>query len=153
VTESAERVPRVAPSFETRRRAAPQDEASRRGEDAAPQDEVGDAARTAAPQDEVLALKVLMVRSAAEPRVSNHGHELRWQGLRRQTPSTRRPGCRVICPAGKISTPHQKPVQPRFEKYFAFSETQIRGMDCVSRPDKRGVSRSSRTRGGMQWTR
>ena len=56
-------------------------------------------------------------------------------------------------PVGQSPRFHRKPVQPCLEKYFAFSETQISCIDDPSRPGKRGVSRSSRTRGGMRWTR
>ena len=45
------------------------------------------------------------------------------------------------------------PVQSRAQKYSAFLTPQISGYFRASRLDKRGVSRSSRTRGGMWWTR
>ena len=44
-------------------------------------------------------------------------------------------------------------VQSSAEKYTAFPRTQISGYFHPSRPGKRGVSRSSRTRDGMRWTR
>src|SRR5258706_2694063 len=43
-------------------------------------------------------------------------------------------------------------VQPHLQKYFGFSEIQIKLYDSLSRPTKER-SRSSRTRGGMRWTR
>jgi hypothetical protein len=47
---------------------------------------------------------------------------------------------------------HPKPVQPSREKYFCFSEMQIRLLIWASHP-ARGALRTSRTRGGMRWTR
>src|SRR4051812_35382634 len=43
-------------------------------------------------------------------------------------------------------------VQPHFEKYFGFLSTQITTVVRTVSSHQRGVSRSSRTRGGMQWT-
>jgi hypothetical protein len=43
-------------------------------------------------------------------------------------------------------------VQPPLQKYFDFSETQIRLHDLPSRPTE-GRWPSSLTRGGMRWTR
>src|SRR5437763_11320690 len=69
-------------------------------------------------------------------------------------PCVRRTTCGWFdLPVGQNQSLQRKPVQSCVEKYFAFSETQIRCIDGVSRPEKRGVSRSSRTRGGMRWTR
>ena len=53
-------------------------------------------------------------------------------------------------PDGQIT---QKPVQPCCEKYSAFAVAQISDLNPAVSPDERGGSRSSRTRGGMQWTR
>jgi hypothetical protein len=39
------------------------------------------------------------------------------------------------------------------QKYFASRPAQIRCISDPSCPTERGVSRSSRTRGGMRWTR
>src|SRR5882762_6313027 len=39
------------------------------------------------------------------------------------------------------------------EKYFCFHEPQINSRTFRIPPHQRGVSRSSRTRGGMRWTR
>ena len=47
---------------------------------------------------------------------------------------------------------HPKPVQPSREKYFCFSEMKIRLLILPSHP-ARGALRTSRTRGGMRWTR
>jgi hypothetical protein len=44
-------------------------------------------------------------------------------------------------------------VQSHCEKYFAFDVGQISGFSPPVSPDKRGGSRSSRTRGEMRWTR
>jgi hypothetical protein len=44
-------------------------------------------------------------------------------------------------------------VQPVSKKYFCFSEMQIRGISRPVPSHSRGGSRSSRTRGGMRWTR
>jgi hypothetical protein len=43
-------------------------------------------------------------------------------------------------------------VQSLPRKHSALHPTQISGICALSRPDKRGVSRSSRTRDGMRWT-
>ena len=53
-------------------------------------------------------------------------------------------------PAGQIT---QNPVQPLAQKYSASHVAQITGMTPPVSPDERGGSRSSRTRGGMRWTR
>jgi hypothetical protein len=45
------------------------------------------------------------------------------------------------------------PVQPCFEKFSAFRFTQITSITPAVPPHSRGVSRSSRTRGWMRWTR
>jgi len=50
-------------------------------------------------------------------------------------------------PVGQIS------VQPRCEKYFCFRAPQITSRTFRIPPHNRGVSRSSRTRGGGRWTR
>jgi hypothetical protein len=50
-------------------------------------------------------------------------------------------------PVGQIS------VQPRFEKYFASPFGRNSSIDSNRPTPQRGVSRSSRTRGGMRWTR
>src|SRR6266702_2281673 len=55
-----------------------------------------------------------------------------------------------IHPTGKSP---QNPVQPVSEKYFAFAVGQITDLTSPVSPDERGGSRSSRTRGGMRWTR
>jgi len=44
------------------------------------------------------------------------------------------------------------PVQPRPKKYSAFAVGQITAITSPVHPGKRGVSRSSRTRGWMRWT-
>src|SRR5215218_11183827 len=44
------------------------------------------------------------------------------------------------------------PVQSHFEKYFGFLATQITTVVRTVSSHQRGVSRSSRTRGGMRWT-
>ena len=59
---------------------------------------------------------------------------------------------RQIDPTGKSLLIFRNRVKPRNQKYFASRLTQIR---CISFPvssHSRGVSRSSRTRGGMRWT-
>ena len=48
---------------------------------------------------------------------------------------------------------HPKPVQTFAQKYFAFAVGQITDLTSRVSPDERGGSRSSRTRGGMRWTR
>ena len=45
------------------------------------------------------------------------------------------------------------PVKPRLKKYSDFQNTQITTTKLPSRPTRKGRSRSSRTRGGMRWTR
>src|SRR5213075_1048050 len=44
-------------------------------------------------------------------------------------------------------------VKPTNKKYFASVVGQISDLNPPVSPDKRGGSRSSRTRGGMRWTR
>jgi hypothetical protein len=44
-------------------------------------------------------------------------------------------------------------VQSLFQKYSASRFTQIKSISLAVSPHERGVSRSSRTRGGMRWTR
>ncbi|HET9584580.1 MAG TPA: hypothetical protein VFP38_11075, partial [Bradyrhizobium sp.] len=44
------------------------------------------------------------------------------------------------------------PVQPHPKKYSAFAVGQIIAIVSPIHPGKRGVSRSSRTRGWMRWT-
>ena len=57
-------------------------------------------------------------------------------------------------PDGQITSCFARmPVQPLLQKYFCSRLTQISCISKLSRLDKRGVSRSSRTRGGMRWTR
>jgi hypothetical protein len=51
---------------------------------------------------------------------------------------------------GQIS---QNPVRPFPKKYSASAVGQISGLVWRVSPDERGGSRSSRTRGGMRWTR
>jgi hypothetical protein len=53
-------------------------------------------------------------------------------------------------PDGQIT---QNPVQPLSKKYFAYPVGQISALAPPVSPDERGGSRSSRTRGGMRWTR
>ena len=48
---------------------------------------------------------------------------------------------------------HQGFVNVQFEKYFRSRLTQITSRTPAVPPHSRGVSRSSRTRGGMRWTR
>jgi hypothetical protein len=48
---------------------------------------------------------------------------------------------------------HQNPVQTSARKYFAFAVGQITDLTSPVSPDERGGSRSSRTCGGMRWTR
>jgi hypothetical protein len=55
-----------------------------------------------------------------------------------------------INPTGKSP---QNPVQPFAQKYSAFAVGQITDLTSPVSPDERGGSRSSRTRGGMRWTR
>ena len=44
-------------------------------------------------------------------------------------------------------------VESRLQKYFGFHAPQITSRTAVIPPHQRGVSRSSRTRGGVRWTR
>ena len=44
-------------------------------------------------------------------------------------------------------------VQSSLQKYFGFRAPQITSRTLAVPPHTRGVSRSSRTRGGMRWTR
>jgi hypothetical protein len=44
-------------------------------------------------------------------------------------------------------------VEPLFKKYFCSRLTQINSISLAVSSPRRGVSRSSRTRGGMRWTR
>jgi hypothetical protein len=55
-----------------------------------------------------------------------------------------------INPTGKSP---QNPVQPFAQKYSAFAVGQITDLTSPVSPDERGGSRSSRTCGGMRWTR
>ena len=59
------------------------------------------------------------------------------------------------CACDKITrrANQQKPVQPSCEKYSAFAVGQISDLNPPVSPDERGGSRSSRTCGGMRWTR
>jgi hypothetical protein len=58
-------------------------------------------------------------------------------------------GLRTGCPTGKSVNP----VQPPLQKYFVSRFTQITSISPAVSPHMRGVSRSSRTRDGMRWTR
>ena len=60
-------------------------------------------------------------------------------------------GCRprTDCLTGKSVNP----VQPPLQKYFCSRLTQITSISPAVPPHSRGVSRSSRTRVGMRWTR
>jgi len=57
---------------------------------------------------------------------------------------------RQINPTGKSV---QKSVQPCSQKYLAGAVGQINDLTPRVSPVTRGGSRSSRTRGGMRWTR
>jgi hypothetical protein len=61
----------------------------------------------------------------------------------------------VRCDGTEGQTAHSvdSPVQPHFQKYFGSRLTQIKSITRAVSPHTRGVSRSSRTRGGMRWTR
>src|SRR5258708_36354585 len=57
-------------------------------------------------------------------------------------------------PVGQITSCFPKwPVQPPLQKYFPSRLTQIKSIILAVSSHMRGVSRSSRTRGGMRWTR
>ncbi len=57
-------------------------------------------------------------------------------------------------PVGQITSCFPKwPVQPLLQKYFCFGLRQISSLSRTVPSRERGVSRSSRTRGGMRWTR
>ena len=56
-------------------------------------------------------------------------------------------------PPGKSLLIFRTHVKPCREKYSAFARAQISSLASPVSPDERGGSRSSRTRGGMQWTR
>src|SRR5947207_10470363 len=56
-------------------------------------------------------------------------------------------------PDGQITSCFPKwPVQPLLQKYFCFGPRQISSLIRAVPPQQRGV-RTSRTRGGMRWTR
>ena len=59
-------------------------------------------------------------------------------------------GSELILPDGQIS---DFAVQPHLQKYFCSGFTQITSISSTVSSRKRAVSRSSRTRGGMGWTR
>src|SRR5258707_9258931 len=60
---------------------------------------------------------------------------------------------RLILPDGQITSCFPKwLVQPLLQKYFPSHLTQITSISIPSCP-KRGALRTSRTRGGMRWTR
>ena len=59
----------------------------------------------------------------------------------------------VISPDRANQRAGDLPVQPHFQKYFRSRLTQIKSITRAVSSPMRGVSRSSRTRGGMQWTR
>ena len=56
-------------------------------------------------------------------------------------------------PPGKSLLIFRNGVKPKNQKYSASLVAQITGMTPPVSPDERGGSRSSRTRGGMRWTR
>jgi hypothetical protein len=56
-------------------------------------------------------------------------------------------------PPGKSLLIFGTHVKPGNQKYSAFAVEQIIGLTTSVSPDERGGSRSSRTRGGMRWTR
>jgi hypothetical protein len=60
------------------------------------------------------------------------------------------PGPPDPAPDGQIT---HMPVHPLRQKYFSFPQTQITGLSTAVPSLLRGVSRSSRTWGGMWWTR
>src|SRR5712692_7918528 len=60
------------------------------------------------------------------------------------------PTCPLILPDRQIT---DLPVQPCLQKYFPSRLTQITSISLAVSSLWRGVSRSSRTRGGMRWTR
>ena len=62
-------------------------------------------------------------------------------------------GARQIDPTGKSLLIIRNHVKPGNQKYSASLVGQISGINPPVSPDKRGGSRSSRTRGGMRWTR
>src|SRR3989442_6547797 len=69
-------------------------------------------------------------------------------------PSRLRRFLRVILPDGQITSCFPKWfVQPLLQKYFCFGPRQISSLIRTVSSHLRGVSRSSRTRGGMRWTR
>src|SRR6266853_5704472 len=77
-------------------------------------------------------------------------------------PRRTQPDVRILPPSsGSPASPsqtarranHQISVQPRSEKYFASPFGRNSFMDSNRPTPQRGVSRSSRTRGGMRWTR
>ena len=63
------------------------------------------------------------------------------------------PRLRQTNPPGKSLLIFRNRVKPFREKYSAFVIEQISSLASPVSPDERGGSRSSRTRGGMQWTR
>ena len=63
------------------------------------------------------------------------------------------PGLRQNNPPGKSLLIFGISVKPKNQKYSASHAAQITGMTPRVSPDERGVSRTSRTRGGMRWTR
>jgi hypothetical protein len=61
-------------------------------------------------------------------------------------------GPRQNNPTGKSLLIFRNTVKPDNQKYSASPAGQISGMNLPVSPDERGV-RTSRTRGGMRWTR
>jgi len=56
-------------------------------------------------------------------------------------------------PTGKSLLIFRNRVKPQHQKYSSFAVGQISDLNLPVSPDKRGGSRSSRTCGGMRWTR
>src|SRR5260221_14564195 len=85
-------------------------------------------------------------RPPSGPQEGGSGFARRWGGGTRNR--------RRDQPVGQITSCFPKwPVQPLLQKYFCFGLRQISSLSRTVPSRERGVSRSSRTRGGMRWTR
>ena len=81
------------------------------------------------------------------------GHEEKEAGLRLPSLFELRRQVDRFNPTGKSVVFASWPVQPHLQKYSCSLLTQISSLIRTVSSHMRGVSRSSRTRGGMRWTR
>jgi hypothetical protein len=89
---------------------------------------------------------------AAASRVVRSGMEPTGRAFARPVDSIRAAAL-IFCPTGKSVVFASLPVQPHLQKYFRFPLDPNQFTDSCGPVPHRGGSRSSRTRGGMRWTR